>query len=137
MNVNKVIIIGRLGQDPELKTLESGTTVCNLSLATSQSWVDREGQRKEKTEWTKVTLFGKSAEAAGKYLSKGQLAFVEGKLTTNVWEDKEGKKQYQTVVNGSRIEFGPKTGEQSNSKPHAQTDLGPAPSFDKSQEIPF
>lgn len=95
--VNKVILIGNLGADPEVKTLPSGTTVANLRLATSVKWTDKEGKRVEKTEWHRLVAFGKSAEFIGEYLRKGQQVYVEGRLQTREWE-KDGAKQYATEV---------------------------------------
>ena len=94
MSVNKVIILGRLGQDPELKYTAGGSAVCNFSLATSESWTDRNGQKQEKTEWHRVVVWGKLAELCNQYLSKGRQAYVEGKLATRSWEDQNGQKRY-------------------------------------------
>ena len=96
--LNKTMIIGRLGQDPELKYTNSGSGVCNLSLATTEKWTNKDGDRQEKTEWHKVVIFGKSAEFAGEYAHKGSLVYVEGRLQTRSWEDREGNKRYTTEV---------------------------------------
>lgn len=95
---NKVILIGHLGEKPEVKFTTSGTAVANLSLATNESWKDASGEVKEKTEWHRIVVFGKRAETAGEWLSKGQLILVEGKLQTRSWEDKDGVKRYTTEV---------------------------------------
>lgn len=96
--VNKVILVGTCGQDPEVRYLPNGNAVTNLSLATSESWNDRQtGQRVEKTEWHRVVLFGKVAEIAGEYLRKGSQCYIEGKLKTREWE-KDGIKRYSTEV---------------------------------------
>jgi len=96
--VNKVILVGTCGQDPEVRYLPNGNAVTNLSLATSESWNDRQtGQRVEKTEWHRVVLFGKVAEIAGEYLRKGSQCYIEGKLKTREWE-KDGIKRYATEV---------------------------------------
>lgn len=105
MSVNKVIILGRLGQDPELKHTPSGTAVCNFSLATSESWTDKSGQKQEKTEWHRVVVWGKLGELCNQYLTKGRQAFVEGKLQTRSWDDKEGKKHYTTEILASTVQF--------------------------------
>lgn len=96
--VNKVILVGTCGQDPEVRYLPNGNAVTNLSLATSESWTDRQtGQKVEKTEWHRVVLFGKVAEIAGEYLRKGSQCYIEGKLKTREWE-KDGIKRYSTEV---------------------------------------
>lgn len=105
MSVNKVIILGRLGQDPELKYTPSGTAVCNFSLATSESWTDKSGQKQEKTEWHRIVVWGKLAELCNQYLTKGRQAFIEGKLQTRSWEDKDGSKRYATEVLASTVQF--------------------------------
>lgn len=105
-NVNKVILVGRLGQDPEMANLPSGTAVTNFSMATSEAWQDKEsGQKKEKTEWHRITIFGKAAENCNKYLAKGSMAYVEGKLQTRSWDDKEGNKRYTTEVLANTVQF--------------------------------
>ncbi|WP_317847654.1 single-stranded DNA-binding protein [Pseudomonas sp. HTZ2] len=96
--VNKVILVGTCGQDPEVRYLPNGTAVTNLSLATSEAWTDKQtGQKVEKTEWHRVVLFGKVAEIAGEYLRKGSQCYIEGKLKTREWE-KDGIKRYSTEV---------------------------------------
>jgi single-strand DNA-binding protein len=96
--VNKVILVGNLGRDPEMRSLPSGQPVANFSVATSRRYKDRDGNRKDETEWHNVVCFGKQAEIAGQYLTKGKMIFVEGRIQTRSWEDKEGKKQYRTEV---------------------------------------
>jgi single-strand DNA-binding protein len=111
MNVNSVTIVGRLTRDPELKALPSGSNVANMSLATSRSYTDKDGKLQEETEYHNVVIFGKSAENVAKYLVKGALACVEGRLQTRSW-DKDGVKQYRTEILADRVQFGPKpTGE--------------------------
>lgn len=105
MSVNRVILLGRLGNSPELKYTNSGTAVCNFSLATSESYKKKDGTKEEKTEWSKIVVWGKVAENVNKYLSKGSLVFVEGKLETRAWEDKNGQKRYTTEIVASRIDF--------------------------------
>lgn len=106
MSVNKVIILGRLGQDPELKYTPSGAAVCNFSLATSESWTDKNsGQKNEKTEWHRIVVWGKLAELCNQYLSKGRQAFVEGKLQTRSWDDKDGNKRYTTEISATTVQF--------------------------------
>lgn len=96
--VNKVILIGNLGRDPEVRYTRDGTAVANLNVATSESWKDPNGQRQERTEWHRVVAWGRLAEVAKEYLSKGRQVYIEGKLQTRSWEDKEGNKRYTTEV---------------------------------------
>jgi single-strand DNA-binding protein len=97
--INKVIILGTLGQDPEVKYMPSGGAVCNLSLATSEQWNDKAtGEKKEKTEWHRVVIFGKLAEVAGEYLRKGSQVYIEGKLRTQKWTDQSGAEKYTTEI---------------------------------------
>jgi single-strand DNA-binding protein len=96
--VNKVIIIGNLGKDPEVRYTPNGKAVASLTLATSESWKDQSGQMQEKTEWHRVSIFGKLAEIAGEYLRKGSQVYIEGKLQTRKWTNKEGQDQYTTEI---------------------------------------
>ena len=98
-SVNKALIIGNLGQDPEIKYTQSGSPVANLSVATSERWKDKNtGEQKEQTEWHRVVVFGRLAEIAEQYLKKGSKVFIEGKIQTRDWEDSEGNKKYTTEV---------------------------------------
>lgn len=103
--INKVILIGNLGKDPELRHTPQGQAVANFPLATSESWTDKNGQKQERTEWHKIVVWGKPAELASKYLSKGRKAYVEGRLQTRAWDDKEGQKRYTTEVVANTIQF--------------------------------
>ncbi len=106
MSVNKVILLGRLGQDPELKYTPSGAAVCNFSLATSETWNDKNtGQKQERTEWHRVVVWGKLAELCNQYLSKGRQAYVEGRLQTRSWEDQNGIKKYTTETMANTVQF--------------------------------
>ncbi|EOE1544252.1 single-stranded DNA-binding protein [Providencia rettgeri] len=97
--VNKVILIGHLGQDPEIRYMPAGGAVANLTLATSESWRDKQsGEMREKTEWHRVCIFGKLAEVAGEYLKKGSQVFIEGSLQTRKWQDQSGQDRYTTEV---------------------------------------
>ena len=97
--VNKVILVGNLGRDPEIRTTPSGQTLAKFSVATSRKWKDRDGNRQEATEWHNVVCWGRQAEVAGQFLTKGKQIFLEGRLQTDSWEDKEsGKKMYRTEV---------------------------------------
>lgn len=112
MSVNKVILLGRLGQDPELKYTPGGAPVCNFSLATTESWTDKQGQKQERTEWHRVVVWGKLAELCNQYLAKGRQAFLEGRLQTRSWDDKDGNKRYTTEILASTVQFigGPSAG---------------------------
>src|SRR5688572_20018431 len=97
-NLNKVMLIGRLGRDPEVRYTKDGTAVANLRLATSEQWTDKAGERQERTEWHTAVLWGRQAEIAGEYLKKGRLVYVEGRLETRKWQDEAGADRYTTEV---------------------------------------
>ena len=101
--VNKVILIGNLGRDPEIRYTRDGTAVANLSLATSESWNDANGQRQERTEWHRVVAWARLAEIAKEYLGKGKQVYIEGKLQTRSWEDKDGHKRYTTEIKADQM----------------------------------
>lgn len=103
--VNKVILIGRLGGDPEVRYTNNGGAVANFNMATNESWMDKSGQKQERTEWHRIVVWGKMAEICGQYLSKGRQAFVEGRLQTREWNDKEGNKRYTTEIVAQNIQF--------------------------------
>ena len=104
--VNKVILVGNLGSDPEIKTTPTGQQVANFSLATSESWTDKAtGEKQEKAEWHRLVLWRKLAEIAGQYLNKGAKIYVEGKLQTRSWDDKDGQKRYATEVVVDQMEM--------------------------------
>ncbi|MCB9073486.1 MAG: single-stranded DNA-binding protein, partial [Bdellovibrionaceae bacterium] len=131
MSVNKVILMGRLGADPELKTLSSGQAVANFNLATNENWVDRDGQKQERTEWHRIVVWGKLAEICRQYLSKGRQVFVEGKLQTRAWEDQQGQKRYTTEIVASNIQFvgGANDRPMASSSGASAMDFSPEPSF--------
>lgn len=103
--VNKVILIGNLGKDPELRRTPSGTAVCSFSLATTERYRGRDGERQEKTEWHNIVAWAKQAEAANQYLKKGRSAYIEGRISTNSWDDKDGNKRYRTEIVANAIQF--------------------------------
>ena len=104
--INKVILVGNLGQDPETKAMPSGTTVCNIRIATSESWKDKQsGEMKEQTEWHSVAMFGRLAEIAGEYLHKGSQVYIEGRLRTRKWQDKQGNDRYTTEVIANEMQM--------------------------------
>lgn len=141
--VNKVILLGRLGCDPEAKTLSSGNTVCRINLATSDVWKDKTGEKQERTEWHRVVVWGKLAEICGKFLRKGSKAYFEGRIQTREWEDKDGNKRFTTEIIATDVQFignkardypqNPATYAQSQENP----DFVPEPDFDPSEELPF
>lgn len=142
--VNKVIIVGRLGTDPEVRTVGSGGTVTRLSVATSENWVDKEGHKQERTEWHKIVVWGRLAEICGKHLAKGRQVYIEGRLQTRSWEDQQGQKRYSTEIVANTVQFlgGPTERAESSSRSqgaadYGAQDFGPEPSFDSSEEIPF
>lgn len=98
MSVNKVILVGRLGKDPETRYMTNGEAVTNVTLATSENWKDKSGEKQEKTEWHNLVFYRRLAEIAGEYLKKGAQIYVEGKLQTRKWQDKEGKDRYTTEI---------------------------------------
>jgi len=104
MSLNKVMLIGRLGKDPETKTLNGGNTVCNFSMATSEKFTDKQGQKQENTEWHNIVLWGKQAELAGQYLRKGSNIYLEGSIKTEIYE-KDGQTKYVTRVTGRQMQF--------------------------------
>ncbi|MGE4531193.1 MAG: single-stranded DNA-binding protein [Acidithiobacillus sp.] len=103
--VNKVILLGHLGKDPEMRYQPSGGAIANFSIATSETFKDKDGNKQERTEWHRVALFGRTAEIAGEYLRKGSMAYVEGRLQTRKWTDKEGQERYTTEIVGDRLQL--------------------------------
>ena len=104
--VNKVILVGNIGQDVEIKKTQSGVSVCNLSVATSESWKDKQtGEKVERTEWHRVVLFERLADIAAQYLAKGSKVYIEGSLMTRKWQNKEGQDQYTTEIKGREMQM--------------------------------
>ena len=101
--LNKVMLLGNLGRDPELRFTQSGQAILNMRIATNESFTNRDGERQDRTEWHSVILWGKRGEALNKILSKGSQVFIEGRLQTRSWEDKEGKKRYSTEINAINL----------------------------------
>ncbi len=110
-SVNKVILIGNLGADPEVRYLPSGDAVTNIRIATTDTWKDKSGEKQEHTEWHRIAFFGKLAEVAGEYLKKGSPVYVEGRIRTRKWQDKEGQDRYSTEIVADRMQLlGSKSG---------------------------
>ncbi|CAG0939957.1 partial Single-stranded DNA-binding protein, partial [Gallionellaceae bacterium] len=105
MSVNKVILVGRLGKDPETRYMTNGEAVTNVTLATSENWKDKSGEKQEKTEWHNLVFYRRLAEVAGEYLKKGSMIYVEGKLQTRKWQDKEGKDRYTTEIIANEMQM--------------------------------
>lgn len=103
--LNKAMIIGRLGRDPELRYTQEGKPVCSMSAATDESYTDRNGEKVERTEWHRIVVYGKTAETCAHYLGKGSLVFVEGSLQTHKWEDKQGQARFTTEIKAQRVQF--------------------------------
>ncbi len=104
-SVNKVILVGNLGRDPETRYTTGGEAVTNVSIATTDTWKDKAGEKQERTEWHRVAFFGKLAEIAGEYLKKGSQVYVEGRLQTRKWQDKEGQEKYTTEIIADRMQM--------------------------------
>lgn len=130
---HRTTIIGRLGGDPEIKTLNGGNQVCNASVAVTEKWKDKQGQQQEKTEWYRIVLWGPKAQVFQQYTQKGSLVYVEGKMQTRTWEDNNGVKKYATDLNVDNFNFlsGSANGDNNNNNGDNQS------AFDSNEEIPF
>jgi single-strand DNA-binding protein len=104
-SVNKAIILGNLGRDPELRHTPAGKAVCTLRVATNEVWTDQSGERQERTEWHSIVVWGRQAENCNQYLKKGRSVYVEGRLATRKWQDKDGKDRYSTEIVADRVQF--------------------------------
>jgi len=118
---NRVIVVGRLGRDPELRYTPGGTPVANMPVATNEAYTDQEGNRQERTEWHRIVVFGKQAESCSQYLSKGRSCLVEGTLQTRKWQDQQGQDRYTTEIRAFRVVF---LGDQGQSYQGAQSSQG-------------
>ena len=144
-SLNKVMLIGNLGKDPELRYTTSGTPVASFSLATSERVKSKSGEWEERTEWHSVILWGRLAEIAGEYLAKGKTVYVEGRLQTRKWQDKEGRDRYTTEVVGEKMQMLSSRGENAGRGPSGRTESREAggapafeePSFNPDDDIPF
>jgi single-strand DNA-binding protein len=137
-SVNKVILVGRLGQDPEVRFTQGGTAVANLRIATDETWKDQNGERQQRTEWHTVVLWRRLAEICGQYLSKGRLVYIEGKLQTRSWQDREGNKRYSTEVQADNMVMLGGRSEEEQAPPVAQPAVAAASDSGTSDDdIPF
>lgn len=138
MSVNKVLLLGRLGTEVELKYTQNSNSVCNFSMATSEKYKDKSGQQQEKTEWHRIVVWGKLAELCNQYIGKGSQVYVEGKLTTRSWETESGDKKYTTEIVANQVQF---LGSKNSSESHSdQKEDKQSPSVDSSfmsDDIPF
>jgi single-strand DNA-binding protein len=131
--VNKVILVGNLGADPDMRYTPSGQGVCELRVATSESWNDKNGQRQERVEWHRIVVWGKRAEVCSKYLSKGRQVYIEGRIQTRTYDDKDGNKRYITEVIANDVQFlggGTREGGGAGAGGKAAGDVGPPPPSD-------
>jgi single-strand DNA-binding protein len=141
--INKAIIIGRLGQDPEVRYTPDGTAVANFSIATSEEWKDKNsGEKKERTEWHNIVAWRKLGEICGEYLSKGRQVYIEGRIQTRSWEDKDGNKRYKTEIIASDVQFlGGRDSANAAGPSTSAPDMGGSPGFSeqgpKDDDIPF
>ena len=136
--LNKVMIIGRLGADPEIRYTQAGQPICSLRVATDESYTDKDGNRVERTEWHSVVAFGKTADHCNQFLRKGSLVYVEGKLSTRKWQDQKGQDRYTTEIRADRVQFldrkenGPQKPAESKERVKAQATV-----MDDMDTIPF
>ena len=134
-SVNKVILVGNLGRDPELRYIQSGQAVANFSVATNEKWKDKEGNSQERTEWHRIIVWGKSAENCAQYLQKGRSVYVEGRLQTRDWEDREGNKRTTTEIGAQTVQFlGGRGGAGSEGSPPPEGPGDPGP---PASDVPF
>ena len=137
-SVNRVILVGRLGRDPELRYIPSGQAVANFSIATNERWRDKDGTNQERTEWHRIVVWGKSAENCAQYLQKGRTVYVEGRLQTREWEDKEGVKRKTTEVVAQTVQFlDGRGGADQGGGPTGDSDPSGGPSSPPSSDVPF
>lgn len=144
-SVNRVILVGRLGKDPEIRSIPSGTSVAKFSLATDERFTDKNGEKQERTEWHNIVAWGKLAEICGQYLRKGKLVFIEGSIRTESWDDKEtGVKKYRTEIIAKDMQMLEKKGDEEGGysggggyrKP-ASSGAPAGPAMDDDDEVPF
>ena len=141
--LNKVMIIGRLGADPELRYTQAGQPICSLRVATDESYTDKDGNRVERTEWHSVVTFGKTADHCNQFLRKGSLVYVEGKLSTRKWQDQNGQDRYTTEIRADRVQFlgkrenGPQKPAQSKEDRKAAFNNAKTSAMDDMDTIPF
>ncbi len=127
-NLNKVTLIGRLGQDPEIRYTQSGSAVANATIATNDYWTDKQGEKQERTEWHRVVFFNRLAEIAAEYLKKGSQVFIEGRIQTRKWEDKDGNERWTTEIVANEMQMlGSRGGGGTQGAPRDDSGAAPAP----------
>ena len=145
-SVNKVILVGRLGKDPEVRSTPNGTTVCKFTMATDERYTDKSGEKQERTEWHNIVTWSKLAEICGQYLKKGKLVYIEGSLRTDSWDDKEsGQKKYRTEIVANTMQMLDRKGDEeggysSGGGSYASSRKGAAvtaPQVEDDEEVPF
>ncbi|MFQ5477653.1 MAG: single-stranded DNA-binding protein [Candidatus Binatia bacterium] len=138
-SVNKVIIVGNLGKDPELRHTSSGKAVVSMTVATNERWVDQSGERQERTEWHNVVVWGRQAETCAQYLQKGRSVYLEGRLQTRKWQDKDGNDRYTTEVIADRVQFlgGGAASEDARPPEQAPAFTGEAAAPSAESDVPF
>jgi len=150
-SVNRVILVGRLGKDPEIRSTPGGTSVAKFTIATDEKFTDRQGEKQERTEWHNIVAWGKLAEICGQYLRKGKLVFIEGSIRTDSWEDKEsGQKKYRTEIIAQNMQMLDRRGDEEGgsgsgysggggyaSKSKSSGGTAPPPQMDDDEEVPF
>lgn len=144
VSVNRAILVGNLGRDPELRYLPNGDAVANFSIATTETWKDKEGNKQEATEWHRISFFGRLAEVCGQYLKKGSAVYIEGSIRTRKWTDSEGQDRYSTEIRGDRMQMlggRPEGGDTPKPQPAQQQKPQPAQQTgnfnDFEDDIPF
>ena len=142
--VNKVILIGRLGKDPEIRSTPSGTSVAKFTIATDDRWTDKSGEKQERTEWHNIVAWGKLAEICGQYLRKGKLVYIDGSIRTESWDDKEsGQKRYKTTIVADNMQMLDRKGDNEGGGSYAgaqkssTSSPASAPQMEEDEEVPF
>ena len=135
--LNKVMLIGRLGADPEIKYTPSGTTVTTFRIATSEKWKGKDGNLQERTEWHRIVAFGKMAEICGEYLAKGKQVYIEGRIQTRSWDDKDGNKKYMTEIIATNMQMLGSPNEQAKGQPVGEVGFSPENSTSIEDDVPF
>ena len=137
-SVNKVILIGNLGRDPEVRYTPSGTAVANFSVATTENWTNREGEKQSRTEWHRVEAWGRLGEICGEYLAKGRQVYIEGSIQTDEWEDQEGNKRQTTKIKAWKMQM---LGSRDRAESFSEDSAGPGPTLKEKEpvedDIPF
>ncbi|TSC68118.1 MAG: single-strand DNA-binding protein [Parcubacteria group bacterium Gr01-1014_66] len=135
MNVNKVLLIGNITRDPEMRSLPSGQPVVNFGLATNRIWRDKEGQKQQQADFHNIVAFGKLAETVNQYMKKGSMIFVEGRLTTRSWDAQDGSKRSRTEIIAENVQFGPRSGSAGGNFSQGQAASAPRPQSPSPEQV--